>query len=87
MSESIAAWVKRIETQPLRAQLDRAYELVMGIYNAQFADGATEDEAYLLTTGWLQDKVEADEIPRGLANCMQMHMDEQTGWDDVDVDV
>ena len=78
MSESIAAWVKRIETQPLRAQLDRAYELVMGIYNAQFADGATEHEAYLLTTGWLQDKVDADEIPRGLANCMQVHLDDNT---------
>ena len=86
MSESIAAWVNRIETQPLRTQLDRAYEIIMGIYNAQYAGGATDDEAYLLTAGWLQDKVDADEIPHGLANCMQAHLDEQTGHDYVELD-
>jgi len=50
----------------------------MGIYNAEFADGATEEEAYLLATGWLQDKKDAGEIPRGLANCMQVHLDDNT---------
>ena len=87
MNESITAWINRIETQPLRTQLDRSYELIMGIYNAQFSNGATDDEAYLLTAGWLQDKVDADEIPHGLANCMQAHLDEETDYGGVDVDV